>query len=92
MAGRIEVYLHSDSVTPNKGGCLVKVECQTDFAAKTNELINFSKICAKLCFASGQDKWLNVIEVFPELETSRTDLVKLLKETVTITDIVSLTL
>lgn len=41
MAGRIEVYVHSDQVTPNKGMGAIEVCSQTDFAARTEEFIEF---------------------------------------------------
>jgi hypothetical protein len=44
MPGRIEAYIHSDSVTPNKGGCLVEVQCQTDFAARTDAFIGLHRL------------------------------------------------
>jgi translation elongation factor EF-Ts len=47
MAGRIEVYTHSDKSVPNKGGAMVCVRCVTDFAARTDQFINFSKEVAK---------------------------------------------
>lgn len=34
MVGRIETYIHSDSITQNKGGVMVKITTDTDFAAK----------------------------------------------------------
>jgi translation elongation factor EF-Ts len=55
MPGRIESYIHSDAITPNKGGCLLKVSCKTDFAAKTPEFIEFCKLVSRLLFAAGMD-------------------------------------
>lgn len=52
-AGRIETYLHSDSTTPNKGGCMVEVCCSTDFAAKTDIFVEFCKFVVRRCFAFG---------------------------------------
>ena len=57
MAGRIEAYIHSDSVTPNKGGCLVEVQCQTDFAARTDVFIAFAGKVARLMFGYGANQW-----------------------------------
>jgi translation elongation factor EF-Ts len=88
MDGRIEAYMHSDSTTQNKAGCLIKVTCQTDFAAKTQQFIEFSKEIAKYCFGSGSDKWEDVVAMFPELEIKREALAKELKEKVAIEEIV----
>lgn len=52
-AGRIESYIHSDSITANKGGVLVRVTCQTDFAAKTDEFKAFSQKIARMAYAFG---------------------------------------
>jgi elongation factor Ts len=57
-AGRIEAYTHGDAHTPNKGGSLVEVTCQTDFAAKTDEFIEFAKWAAKMTFAMQGDQQL----------------------------------
>lgn len=51
MAGRIEVYVHSDNVTKNKAAAMVRVSCQTDFAAKTEAFIAFCKDVAKYACA-----------------------------------------
>ena len=58
VAGRIEAYTHGDVHTPNKGGSLVEVMCQTDFAAKTDEFIEFAKWTAKMTFAMQGDQQL----------------------------------
>ena len=34
--GRVEVYVHSDNCTENKGAAIVTVLCESDFAARTN--------------------------------------------------------
>ena len=92
MAGRIESYIHSDSVVPNKGGCLVEVRCQTDFASKTDEFIAFAKEVAKLMYAYGAQNWEELIEHRPDLETSRRELEQQLKEEVRIGTVVTLRL
>lgn len=51
MNGRIETYIHSDSINQNKGGVMVKVSCESDFAAKTPEFIEFCQEVARLCYA-----------------------------------------
>lgn len=84
MIGRIETYIHSDKSTPNKGGALVRVLSQTDFAAKTVEFIDFAKRAARLAYAAEATDWIETIEVFPDVETARLELEKQLKEKVTV--------
>lgn len=103
-AGRIEAYIHSDNITPNKGGALIKVSCQTDFAAKTDEFVAFSKKVARMAYAFGLDiewddsvtAWEALVEAAgltgAALETERAELAKALRETVTIDEIVVLVL
>ena len=92
MAGRIESYIHSDNVVPNKGGCLVDVRCQTDFAAKTDEFVAFAKEVAKLMYAYGAQNWEELIEHRPDLETNRRELEQQLKEEIRIGTVVTLRL
>lgn len=89
MAGRIEVYVHSDTVTENKGGCIVKVTCETDFGARTDKFKAFAKKCAQYCYGAGSEDWAKVTDsrTFPELELLRKDLEKELGEKVTVQDI-----
>ena len=87
MAGRVVSYIHSDSITANKGGSIVSVECSTDFAARTEEFIKFSNKVAKFTYATGQHGlivWDDVIEVFPDLEEQRAALAKVLREKIEI--------
>jgi translation elongation factor EF-Ts len=104
MVGRIESYIHSDKSTPNKGGVLVKVTCQTDFAAKTDEFKVFSKKVAMLAYAfAGEIEVDESTTVWDELrktagpmgdslEIERQDLEKTLREKITVEDIVILVL
>jgi translation elongation factor EF-Ts len=92
MAGRIEAYIHSDSVVPNKGGCLVEVQCQTDFAAKTDLFIAFARKVARLMFGYGTSQWPALVEHCPELEDERCQLQKELKERVQVNRVVALRL
>lgn len=103
-AGRIESYIHSDNITPNKGGVLVRVTCQTDFAARTNEFIAFSKKVAVLAYAFGAGAqgtaetytWGELRgEAGPagdSVELERQALEARLKETITVEEIVVLVL
>lgn len=44
-AYRIETYTHSDGMTENKAGAMVKVSAQTDFATRTDV---FKELCRKV--------------------------------------------
>ncbi len=92
MAGRIECYIHSDSVTPNKGGCLVDVACQTDFASRTESFIAFARKVAKLMFGYGARQWKELADGCPELEDERFRLEQELGEEVRIGRVVALRL
>jgi translation elongation factor EF-Ts len=84
MTGRIEAYLHSDSITPNKGGAMLRVLSQTDFAARTDEFIAFSAKAARFAFAAQADTWNDVVAAFPDLEVERVALAKTLRETIAV--------
>lgn len=86
--GRIESYLHSDSTTPNKGGVLLKVITQTDFAARGDALIAFARAAARHAYGAGSTVWSEIVDRFPEIETQRTALVAKLREQITVADIV----
>jgi translation elongation factor EF-Ts len=106
MAGRIESYIHSDSITAHKGGVLVKVASQTDFAARTDEFIGFSQKVAKMAYAFGAGEsespegltWDELIHLAGRanmgaaLEQERVELAAKLKETITVEKIVVLIL
>jgi translation elongation factor EF-Ts len=87
MNGRIEAYIHSDTITDNKGGALVKVTSDTDFAANTPEFVAFARLVAKRAFGATAIVWQDVINMFPEMETERNKLASILKETVTVEEI-----
>ena len=92
MVGRIETYTHSDNTTPNKGGIIVKVECDTDFAAKTPEFIAFCRLVARRAYGASAVVWEDVTNAFPELADELNSLEKLLKEKIRISEIVILRL
>jgi elongation factor Ts len=92
MAGRIETYTHSDKSVPNKGGAIVAVRSQTDFAARTDEFIAFAQKVAKMSFAAQATNWEDVTAAFPDLEDERVALTKAIKEKVEIDQIVILTI
>lgn len=76
MPGRIEIYVHSDMLTQNKGGAIVELLCETDFAAKTPEFIEFAKKLAKLIYGYGHfdHVWDLVPEVRADLHHLQTEL------------------
>jgi translation elongation factor EF-Ts len=92
MAGRIEAYIHSDSIVPNKGGCLIELQCQTDFAARTDAFIGFARKVAKLMFGYGAKGWQELIEECPVLEDERRQLELDLKERVQVSQVAILRL
>jgi translation elongation factor EF-Ts len=88
MAGRVEFYVHSDKSVPNKGGAMVMVTSKTDFAARTDEFIEFTKLAAKFAFAADATTWDDIAVAFPNIEADRLKLSKEIKEPVTIDQIV----
>ena len=88
MAGRIETYIHSDKSVPNKAGAMIRVACQTDFAARTDEFAAFAKSAAKMAFASSAETWADVVSTFPQIELDREELSKAVKEKIEIDQIV----
>lgn len=92
MVGRIETYTHSDSITQNKGAAVVKVECDTDFAARTPGFMAFAQTVAKYAYGAGATTWEGLIDVFPDLEVLRVDLAKELKEKIRVSEIIIVTL
>ena len=89
MVGRVETYIHSDNITAHKGGAMVRVNCDTDFGARTSEFINFSKLCALRAYASGADTYQGLIDMFPDVEVSRKEVSKALKEVIDV-DMISI--
>lgn len=100
MPGRIETYVHSDSTTQNKGGALVDLACQTDFAAKTPEFVAFAKKVARMAYAASANttqvsevatiRWDDIVNLFPEMETERAALSKEVKEEIVLVNAVVL--
>lgn len=94
-AGRIEAYVHSDSITENKGAALVKVTADTDFAARTDAFKAFAHDVAMYTFgalghtrmvAAGHDMWNWVILKFPDMEDRRRALERELGESIKVTE------
>ena len=104
--GRIESYVHSDRITENKAGVLVKVECDTDFAAKTDEFKAFTARVAKMACGFGAPEviaddasvWDDLVQrvglvgATDTLETQRDALSKELRENIVVSDIIYLSL
>lgn len=85
-AGRIETYVHSDKSTANKGGVMIKVTCKTDFAAKTDEFINFCKRIAKLSYGYIREDSEISIDDFPDLDENTCEWWAFLVDAVGFTD------
>lgn len=73
-AGRIESYIHSDGATDNKAGAMVRVLCQTDYAAKTQPFIDFCKKVAKMTCGFDVVSWPALVEAFPTIEKDREEI------------------
>jgi translation elongation factor EF-Ts len=97
VAGRIETYIHSDSITENKGVAIVKVIAVTDFASRTPVFKAFAHDAAlhvyaalahtRSPFVAGPEMWSMVIAKYPALEDQRIGLEHELGEVVRITEI-----
>jgi len=83
MPGRIETYIHSDSLTENKGGCIVEFRCSTDFCAKTQEFKDFCKKATLHIYAFGS--WAEAVNTMPELGDELNQLSEVLGETILVT-------
>ena len=92
MNGRIETYIHSDSITANKGGAMVKVTCDTDFAAKVAKFKDFCVSVARFAYAANSAVWDEITALFPDLEAERLVLAKELKEKITVEEVTILKL
>lgn len=87
MPGRIESYLHSDLTTKNKHGSLVKVECETDFGARSEEFIRLCKRIAMYACGSQTCDIDAVFATFPYLEDDLKETSNKLKENIKVTDV-----
>lgn len=88
MAGRIETYTHSDKSVPNKGGAMIRANCKTDFAARTDQFITFSREVAKMAFAFGANDWDTLVAAYPEIEDHRKEVADAIGERITVDQIV----
>lgn len=91
MAGRIGVYVHSDSVSPDKGACIVVVRTMTDFASRTSNVKDFADRVAKLSYGASagvvEPTWDDVKAAFPEIEEARQELADTISESVDVAGI-----
>jgi hypothetical protein len=65
---RIEVYVHSDSVSQGKGMAAVRVRCQTDEGAKSGPFVRFCKRLAMMAYAAGEADLAKIRLVWPEMD------------------------
>jgi translation elongation factor EF-Ts len=86
-SGRIEHYIHNDAITPNKGGALVKVVCDTDFAARTPEFVQFARKVAKFAYAASAASWNDIVVVYPEMADELRELQQVLKERISVSGV-----
>ncbi len=92
MNGRIVTYIHSDAVTENKAGALVKITCTSDFAARTIEFKGFCDQVAKLAVGYNITSYDELIKEAPSLKEFQNDVERVLKEPIIVKDIIILTL
>lgn len=101
-AGRVESYIHSDSITEHKGGVIFLVTCKSDAAAKTDEFKAFCRAIGPLVYAwavaesdmeeAGGNIQAKIEEVFPDIAAVRKEVEKVLKESVAVSEIHWITL
>lgn len=88
--GRVECYRHSDSISQNKGGAMVRVLCDTDFAARTETFSLFAREVAKFAYAASAASWNDIVRAYPEMGVKLIEIRKTLLENVVVTDVVVL--
>ncbi len=87
MPGRIQTYTHSDSTTPNKGGVILEVTCETDFGARTPQFIKFAEFVAQAAYGSGKYTWPELCAAWPAAEQAKGEVEAEIKETITVRQI-----
>ena len=98
-------YIHSDSLSLGKGGCLAKIETQTDFCANTEEVQLFVMKIARMGYGhtSTFDEehedlgegilrigWQEMADKYEYLQKELNELKKEMKEEIKVTAIVCL--
>jgi translation elongation factor EF-Ts len=86
--GRIESYNHSDSITQNKGGSLVKVTCDSEAGARTNEFIRFARMVARYAYAASAGSWDAIVAVYPAMDQDLLRIRAVLNENITVDEVV----
>lgn len=91
MAAYVTSYIHSDKSTHNKGGSLVVVNADTDFATRTASFVEFANKIAKYAYAFSSKNYEDLVtkasEASLDLEVDRIELQKTLKEKIWVSNI-----
>lgn len=87
MNGRVEIYVHSDSTTKNKGACVVRVLCQSEAGSRTEEFIDFCSKVAMLSYGVNSENWEEVTKEYPSLNETKKELEGILHESVSVDEI-----
>jgi translation elongation factor EF-Ts len=87
MPGLVQSYIHHN----NNGGCLVGVNCETDFAAETSILIDFTRRVAMLSYGFKTTQYCELSFQYADIETERLKLEEELKEKIKVKKIIILT-
>lgn len=90
MNGRIETYTHSDASLQNKCGSIVRVTCQSEQGAKTEEFIGFCKDVAKYACSFDMDTWDKLVSIYPDIGVKKDEIQKVLKEKIQVQEIILL--
>lgn len=90
MNGRIETYTHSDASIQNKCGAMVRVTCQSEQGAKTEEFIGFCKDVAKYACGFDMNTWDNLVSMYPEIDIEKDEIQSILKEKIQVQEILLL--
>lgn len=94
--GRIEVYIHSDMTTQNKGVGVFQLISETDFVTKDEVFLEVCKRGAMLAFAIGARSWEDLTteqaRIMYDVTKALNDLEVYLGEALEVGEIWSLTL
>jgi translation elongation factor EF-Ts len=85
---RVESYIHSDDVTPHKGGAMVSIEAETDFALRADCLVNFVRRVAARAYGYGLADFVALCHEDPQLLDELDAVRKELKEKISIRTVV----
>lgn len=105
MPHTVASYIHSDATSKGKGGCLARIETETDFGSNTEEVQEFAKKVARMGYGhtalldDEHDKldtgvyrvlWDEMIDEYEFLQEELDELKKKMKEKIEVTAIVCL--